>query len=167
MTSRTLFAATLLAGLTLATGSFAATKANPTAAQAVTKACAAQYKTDKAANKVPAGEKWSKYLSDCSKSSAAGTANAAPVATPAPAPMAAAAEASHPAGTHRQSCQGQHQGQNPGANRRATAHYRLRRPMENRQGRRQNRQPNLAAVLVGLQYPHEKRPKSRHLLKGR
>jgi hypothetical protein len=55
-------------------------------------ACSAEWKADKAAGTVPAGQSWKQFWSECSKRQAAATpaTGAAPAATPAAAPAAAA-----------------------------------------------------------------------------
>ena len=59
-------------------------------ANAVQKQCAAEWKAAKEAGKVPAGQKWPAYYSDCAKAKAAAPAAAAPAAAAPAAPAAAA-----------------------------------------------------------------------------
>ncbi len=73
------------AGPFVANGAFAGTSATTTT-------CSANYKADKAAGKVPAGQTWSQYLSTCAAGLNSGTTAAAAPVAPA-AKVAAAAPA--------------------------------------------------------------------------
>jgi hypothetical protein len=92
--------------LTTACAAMLITTVGTTLAHAATspamQACSAEWKADKAAGTVPAGQTWKQFWSDCAKRQAAATpatpaAGTAPAGTPAAAPAAAAPAAAAPA----------------------------------------------------------------------